>query len=72
MGLKTCSLYFPMIERGLIMTEYDKIAVYNNVIDELKKQQSELIVGDPKIMKLDNVIIRVERKRLYCLLKKQF
>ena len=34
------------------------------LIEELKTWQSELKVGDPKIAKIDSVIIRLERRYL--------
>ena len=34
------------------------------LIDALKRWQSELKVGDPKITKIDNIIIRLERRYL--------
>lgn len=35
-----------------------------NLIEELKKWQYELNTDDPKITKLDDVIIRLERRHL--------
>ena len=34
------------------------------LIEALKRWQSELKVGDPKITKIDNIIIRLERRYL--------
>lgn len=45
-----------------IILEYGKfIMKHVNLIEELKKWQYELNAGDPKITKIDNVIIRLER-----------
>jgi len=47
------------------ITDYIKfILEHLKLIKELKRWQYELEVGDPKIAKLDDVIIRLERRHL--------
>lgn len=48
-----------------IIFEHGKFNMeHTNLIEELKKWQYELNVSDPKITKIDDVIIRLERRHL--------